>query len=77
MARYSASQAAASSRRARQTSTPLFALRYQTTAGETVSVAAPSAETPAALPRGATAPCRYDPDDPRQVVLGRAPGQTY
>jgi len=88
MARYVESRSAGS-RKSVKTWSPLFALRYRTTAGETVSVGYatasalqfgsgnPTADALASLPRGATAPCWYDPDDPKQVVLIRQPGGAY
>jgi hypothetical protein len=89
MARFTASQSATTRRGSSGTWTPLFALRYATPTGEMVSVgyASPSRlrigspkSTEAALaslPRGATAPCWYDPDDPRQVLLVRDFGGAY
>ncbi|MFP5246722.1 MAG: DUF3592 domain-containing protein, partial [Thermoanaerobaculia bacterium] len=65
------------------------ALRYATAQGETVSIASAAASalqfgspTPAQtalenLPRGESAPCWFDPDDPKQVVLDRSPGAGY
>jgi len=61
---------------------PVIALRYTTSAGETVSVgSAPASalqknELPS-LVRGQSAPCWYDPADPKKVVLDRNPGGAY
>lgn len=90
MARYTESQrAGTTSSRRSGTWTPLFAVRYPTPLGDAVSIGyasasavqfgspRPSAIALAALPRGGTAPCWYDPDDPKQVVLVRGFGAAY
>lgn len=68
---------------------PLFALKYPTPQGELVSIGYASESrlqfgspkpTQLALmqmPRGATAPCWYDPADPKRVVLDRSIGGAY
>lgn len=76
MARYQASQAARS-RKPAGTWSPLFALRYATTNGELVSVSFASESRFQLLPRGATAPCWYDPEEPKKVVLTRDLGGAY
>jgi len=91
MARFAESQTASATAPSRRTGTwtPLFAVRYPTTAGEMVSVgyASPShiqigrrrAESPSLqmVTRGATAPCWYDPENPKQLVLVRDFGGAY
>lgn len=48
---------------------PIFAVRY----GDTVSIG--DGREP--LSRGSKAKCRYDPEEPRKVVLTRAPDGGY
>jgi uncharacterized repeat protein (TIGR01451 family) len=74
MTRYDESQNASSTRTRPGSRTPLFALRYPTPAGDTISIGSASASQ---LPRGEKAPCWYDPDDPKQVVLTRSFGGEY
>lgn len=88
MARYVESQSAIA-RKSVETWSPLFALRYHTNRGDVVSVGYatasvlqfgrrnPTADALASLPRGATVPCWFDPDDPKQIVLIRHPGGAY
>lgn len=87
MARYHESQSATTtgSRKRTGTWTPLFAVRY----GENVSICyasesrlqfgspKPAEAALASLPRGETAPCWYDPDAPKRVVLTRSFGGAY
>lgn len=89
MARYAESRSASTQRRPSGTWSPLFALRYATPSGETVSIgyatesrlqfgsSRPTEAALASLPRGAVAPCWYDPDDPKRIVLVRSPGGAY
>ncbi|HEV7766029.1 MAG TPA: DUF3592 domain-containing protein [Thermoanaerobaculia bacterium] len=91
MARYAESQNASStgSRRSSGTWTPIFALSYPTHEGETVSIgyasasrlqfggSKPTEAALASLPRGGVAPCWYDPEDPKQIVLVRGIGGAY
>lgn len=86
MVRFAESQTASTTAPSRRTGTwtPFFAVRYATTAGENVSVAVPPPShlrfgkaRSASLARGATAPCWYDPEDPKQLVLARDAGGAY
>jgi uncharacterized repeat protein (TIGR01451 family) len=92
MARYQESQTAGTTGNRKRTGTwsPFFAVRYPTPAGETVSIGyasesqvrvgtnrTPTEAALAALPRGGSAPCWYDPEEPKRVVLTRALGGAY
>lgn len=90
MARYQESQSASTtrSRGSNGTWSPLFAVRYPTPAGNVVSVgyasesrvrigSGPTVAALASLPRGAQAPCWYDPEEPKRVVLTKSFGGAY
>ncbi|HEU4889447.1 MAG TPA: DUF3592 domain-containing protein [Thermoanaerobaculia bacterium] len=91
MARYQESQSASTTRSRNHGGTwsPLFAVRYPTPAGNVVSIGyasesrlqigspKPTEKALASLPRGAEAPCWYDPEEPKKVVLTRSFGGAY